>query len=53
MSESASLKKFYQNQIQKKQAEINEKIQNIKRLEAQRYELNTNGKHYHLFSVQA
>ena len=43
MSESASLKKFYLNQIQKREAEINEKIQNIKRLEAQRFELNSNG----------
>lgn len=32
MSESASLKKFYLSQIQKREAEINEKIQNIKRL---------------------
>lgn len=43
MSEPANLKKFYLNQIQKREAEINEKIQNIKRLEAQRYELNSNG----------
>jgi len=43
MSEPANLKKFYMSQIQKKEAEINEKIQNIKRLEAQRFELNSNG----------
>lgn len=43
MSEPANLKKFYLSQIQKKEAEINEKIQNIKRLEAQRFELNSNG----------
>lgn len=43
MSDGVSLKKFYLAQIQKREAEINEKIQNIKRLEAQRYELNSNG----------
>ena len=43
MSDGVSLKKFYSAQIQKREAEINEKIQNIKRLEAQRYELNSNG----------
>lgn len=43
MSEVANLKKFYLAQVQKKEAEINDKIQNIKRLEAQRYELNSNG----------
>jgi hypothetical protein len=43
MNEVASLKKFYLAQVQKKEAEINDKIQNIKRLEAQRYELNSNG----------
>ena len=32
MTEAASLKKFYQAQIQKREAEINDKIQNIKRL---------------------
>lgn len=44
MTEAASLKKFYLSQIQKREAEINDKIQNIKRLEAQRYELNSNGR---------
>ncbi len=43
MEQGASLKKYYQAQIQKREAEINEKIQNIKRLEAQRFELNSNG----------
>jgi len=43
MTEGVSLKKFYLAQIQKREAEINEKIQNIKRLEAQRFELNSNG----------
>lgn len=43
MSEGASLKKFYLAQIQKREAQINEKIQNIKRLEAQRFESNANG----------
>lgn len=42
MSEGASLKKFYLSEIQKRETEINEKLQNIKRLEAQRYELNAN-----------
>lgn len=43
MTEASSLRKFYLAQIQKKETEINEKIQNIKRLEAQRFELNSNG----------
>lgn len=43
MNEGVSLRKYYHQQIQKREAEINEKIQNIKRLEAQRYELNSNG----------
>jgi hypothetical protein len=43
MTEGVSLRKFYLSQIQKREAEINEKIQNIKRLEAQRFELNSNG----------
>jgi hypothetical protein len=37
MTEAASLKKYYLSQIQRREAEINEKIQNIKRLEAQRF----------------
>ena len=41
--ESSNLKKYYLAQIQKRETEINEKIQNIKRLEAQRFELNANG----------
>lgn len=44
MTEGVSLRKYYLAQIQKREAEINEKIQNIKRLEAQRFELNSNGK---------
>lgn len=43
MAEGVSLKKYYLAQIQRREAEINEKIQNIKRLEAQRFELNSNG----------
>jgi len=42
MSEGPSLKKFYLSEIEKKEAEIQERIQNIKRLEAQRAELNSN-----------
>ena len=40
--EGPSLKKYYNAQIEKREAEIQEKIQNIKRLEAQRAELNSN-----------
>lgn len=40
--EGPSLKKYYDAQIDKREAEIQEKIQNIKRLEAQRAELNAN-----------
>jgi len=53
MSEPANLKKFYLSQIQKREAEINEKVQNIKRLEAQRYELNSNGTYIIYFSIKA
>ena len=53
MSDTASLKKFYQTQIQKREAEINEKIQNIKRLEAQRFELNSNGTPSTIHSLKA
>lgn len=41
--EGGSLKKYYLSEIQKREAAINEKLQNIKRLEAQRFELNSNG----------
>lgn len=42
MKEGPSLKKFYITEIEKKEAEIQDRIQNIKRLEAQRAELNSN-----------
>ena len=40
--EGPSLKKYYNAQIEKREAEIQDKLQNIKRLEAQRAELNAN-----------
>jgi 26S proteasome regulatory subunit T6 len=42
MTEGPSLKKFYITEIEKREAEIQDKLQNIKRLEAQRAELNSN-----------
>lgn len=42
MTEGPSLKKYYLSEIEKKEHEIQERIQNIKRLEAQRAELNSN-----------
>jgi len=42
MTEGPSLKKYYLSEIEKKEQEIQERVQNIKRLEAQRAELNSN-----------